>query len=51
MSKLTRNYKVGDIVDVNDKIGTMGSSGLATGPHVHFELMVGTNKKRSHKGS
>lgn len=49
MSKLTRNYKVGSIVDVNDKIGTVGSSGLATGPHVHFELMVGTNKKNRAK--
>lgn len=45
MSKLTKNYKVGDIVGINDKIGTMGSTGLATGSHLHFELMVGTSKK------
>jgi murein DD-endopeptidase MepM/ murein hydrolase activator NlpD len=30
--------KVGDIVKKNQVIGLMGSSGRATGPHVHFEV-------------
>lgn len=44
MSKLTTNYKVGDKVDVNDKIGLMGDTGQATGVHLHFEIMVDTQK-------
>jgi len=32
--------KVGDEVDYRDKIGTVGSSGRSTGPHVHFEVVV-----------
>ncbi len=32
---------VGDTVTENTIIGTLGSSGLATGPHLHWEIRVG----------
>lgn len=45
MSELTKNYKVGDFVSTKSKIGSMGSTGLSTGSHVHFELMIDTKVK------
>jgi murein DD-endopeptidase MepM/ murein hydrolase activator NlpD len=32
------SLQTGDRVAAGDVVGLMGSSGLSTGPHVHFEL-------------
>ena len=38
------NVERGDEVEKGDKVGTMGSSGRSTGPHLHYEIML--NGKR-----
>ncbi len=42
MSKLS--VKVGDKVNAGTKIGEVGSTGLSTGPHLHFEIVYDGTK-------
>ncbi len=40
MSRFNKKYKSGSYVKMSDVIGYIGTSGLATGPHVHYEYRV-----------
>ncbi len=40
MSRFARNLKPGDRVRQGDVIGHVGSSGMSTGPHLHYEIRM-----------
>lgn len=40
MSKIARGIRVGQRIEKGDVIGYVGMTGLTTGPHLHYELMI-----------
>ncbi|GBU10910.1 hypothetical protein AwErysi_05260 [Erysipelotrichaceae bacterium] len=41
------NVREGEVVESGDVIGGMGTTGLSTGIHLHFEIRVGSNDRSS----
>ena len=49
MSKFARGIKEGRRVKQGQIIGYVGSTGMSTGPHLHYEVIVNKKKVNSQK--